>query len=65
MLACCVLELGVLTGVPMRPEQVKELMQLMNRLTRLIASAVRFGPRDRFMAKCVFIASVINSAHHV
>ncbi|MBI4486268.1 MAG: hypothetical protein HY655_09680 [Acidobacteria bacterium] len=30
MLACFVLQIGVLAGVPMRPEQVKELMQLMN-----------------------------------
>lgn len=30
VIACCVLEFAVLTGIPMRPEHVKELMQLMN-----------------------------------
>lgn len=30
VLACCVLQLGVLTGIPMRPEHVRELMQLLN-----------------------------------
>jgi len=30
VLACFVLEIGVLAGIPMRPEQVKELMHLMN-----------------------------------
>jgi len=27
---CAVLEVGVLVGVPMRPEQVRELMQMLN-----------------------------------
>lgn len=30
VLACAVLEIGVLAGVPMRPEQIKELMHLMS-----------------------------------
>lgn len=30
LLACAVLEVGALAGVPMRPEQIRELMQAMN-----------------------------------
>ena len=30
LLACASLELGVLMGVPMRPDQITELMQQMN-----------------------------------
>lgn len=31
VLVCVALELGVISGVPMRPEQIRELMQQMNR----------------------------------
>jgi hypothetical protein len=31
LLFCVFLEFGVLAGVPMRPEQVRELMQMMSR----------------------------------
>jgi hypothetical protein len=30
-LCCVVLEAGVLLGVPMRPEQIRELMQMLNK----------------------------------
>ena len=30
LLACAALQIGVLTGVPMRPEQIRELMHQMN-----------------------------------
>jgi hypothetical protein len=30
LLACAALELGVMVGVPMRPDQIKELMHQMN-----------------------------------
>ena len=30
LLACAALEVGVMMGVPMRPEQIKELMHQMN-----------------------------------
>jgi hypothetical protein len=33
LLACAALELGVLAGVPMRPEQIRELMHQMNQPT--------------------------------
>jgi hypothetical protein len=33
LLACSVLELGVLMGAPMRPDEIKELMQQMNQPT--------------------------------
>ena len=33
LLACAALEMGVLMGVPMRPEQIKELMHQMNQPT--------------------------------
>ena len=31
LLCCAVLEIGVLFGVPMRPEQIRELMQTLNK----------------------------------
>jgi len=31
LLCCVVLEAGVLLGVPMRPEQIRELMQMLNK----------------------------------
>ena len=31
LLCCAVLEAGVLFGVPMRPEQIRELMQMLNK----------------------------------
>jgi len=33
LLACMSLEVGVLLGVPMRPDQIKELMHQMNQPT--------------------------------
>lgn len=33
LLACSVLELGVLMGAPMRPDEIKELMHQMNQPT--------------------------------
>jgi hypothetical protein len=33
LLACAALEMGVLMGVPMRPEQIRELMHQMNQPT--------------------------------
>ena len=33
LLACAALELGVVMGVPMRPEQIQELMHQMNQPT--------------------------------
>jgi hypothetical protein len=33
LLACSVLEFGVLIGAPMRPDQIKELMHQMNQPT--------------------------------
>lgn len=30
LFVCVVLEIGLLAGCPMRPEQIRELMQLMN-----------------------------------
>lgn len=33
LLACAGLELGVLMGVPMRPDQIRELMHQMNQPT--------------------------------
>ena len=33
LLACAALEMGVLVGVPMRPEQIRELMHQMNQPT--------------------------------
>jgi hypothetical protein len=30
VLLCCALQMGVIAGVPMRPEQIRELMQTMN-----------------------------------
>ena len=30
LLCCAVLELGALAGIPMRPEQIKDLMQSLN-----------------------------------
>ena len=31
LFCCAVLEVGVLFGVPMRPEQIRELMQMLNK----------------------------------
>ena len=33
LFACAFLQMGVLAGVPMRPEQIKELMHQMNQPT--------------------------------
>jgi hypothetical protein len=33
LLACATLELGVLTGAPMRPDEIRELMHQMNQPT--------------------------------
>ena len=33
LLACAALEMGVLMGVPMRPDQIRELMHQMNQPT--------------------------------
>jgi len=33
LLACAVLELGVLTGAPMRPDEIRKLMHQMNQPT--------------------------------
>ena len=33
LLACAALEMGVMMGVPMRPDQIKELMNQMNQPT--------------------------------
>lgn len=33
LLACATLQLGVILGTPMRPEQIKELMHQMNQPT--------------------------------
>jgi hypothetical protein len=33
MLCCAVLELGALAGIPMRPEQIRDLMQSLNQPT--------------------------------
>ena len=33
LLACAALEMGVLMGVPMRPEEIRELMHQMNQPT--------------------------------
>jgi hypothetical protein len=30
VLVCCVLEFGALIGLPMRPDEIEELMQTMN-----------------------------------
>ncbi len=31
LFCCAVLEIGALTGVPMRPEEIRDLMQTLNR----------------------------------
>jgi hypothetical protein len=31
LVCCAILEMGALAGVPMRPEQIRELMEVLNR----------------------------------
>jgi hypothetical protein len=48
LLACAGLEIGVLMGVPMRPEQIKELMHQMNQptLAHVLPSEEEAGDGD-------------------
>lgn len=49
LLACVALEAGVLAGVPMRPEEIKELMHQMNQptLAHVLPSDEECGDGDR------------------
>lgn len=46
--ACAFLQIGVLAGVPMRPEQIKELMHQMNQptLAHVLPSEEETGDGD-------------------
>lgn len=48
LLACAVLEVGALAGVPMRPEQIVDLMQAFNqpKLAHVIPSENESGDDD-------------------
>jgi len=48
LLACGVLELGVLMGAPMRPDQIQELMHQMNQptLAHVLPSEEEAGDDD-------------------
>jgi len=49
ILVCAMLEFAALTGVPMRPEEIKSLLRTMNQptLAHVISDEDNFGDGDR------------------